>query len=645
MGTDAPLDASQRWALRQDLALLTDFYQLTMMGGYLKTGRKDITACFNYVFRDLPAHNGFAVAAGLEPLLDLVENLRFTEQDLAYLTGLGVFDRAFIEYLRDFRPHCTIQAVPEGTVVFPHEPIVQVEGPLIEAQLLETAVLNTLNYQTLIATKAARIRQACGNDTLVEFGLRRAQGPDGGLSGTRAAYIGGADSTSNVLAGKVYGIPVRGTHAHSWVMSFEDELSAFRAYAACYPEPILLVDTYDTLTSGLPNALRVFEELRAAGRPARAAIRLDSGDLARLSKAAYRMFTEAGFDDPLIVASNELDEDLIADLKRQGAPINSWGVGTHLITSSDHPALGGVYKLVAVQSEADGRWEPRIKLSSNPVKMTDPGRKQLLRYSDAGGRFLADIIRLEDEAAGGGAPSGRRASVPGGPTPASPALRRAAKRLLPQGRGGLVELRATAPGGDAGGRAGGAQSLAGGGTGAGPPADRRPSRRGAAPAQPGVLHRGPLPRAGGRETASGRPGPRGHRSRPGAGGPALARDPTRLGAAAHAFHGYGGRLALGQYPPLAVADDELHHPQPASPVQQPAFGGQSLTECSRAELVETPLHGNGVAPGVDGESEGYVGESEHETPVRQKMAVQALLPDHRRDSGHILRGLFHLDAE
>ena len=217
---------------------------------------------------------------------------------------------------------------------------------------------------------------------------------------------------------------MRGTHAHSWVMSFEDELSAFRAYADCYPEPILLVDTYDTLTSGLPNALTVFEELRAAGRPARAAIRLDSGDLARLSKAAYRMFTEAGFDDPLIVASNELDEDLIADLKRQGAPINSWGVGTHLITSSDHPALGGVYKLVAVQSEADGRWEPRIKLSSNPAKMTDPGRKQLLRYSDAGGRFLADIIRLAEETPGGDAPVNGAASRadPGAPADAGVAL-------------------------------------------------------------------------------------------------------------------------------------------------------------------------------------------------------------------------------
>ncbi len=414
-GTGPGLDASERWARRQDLALLTDFYQLTMMGGYLKTGRKDITACFNYVFRELPSHNGFAVAAGLGPLLDLIENLRFTEQDLAYLSELRVFDQTFIDYLRDFRPRCTIQAVPEGTVVFPHEPILQVEGPLIEAQLLETAILNTLNYQTLIATKAARIRQACGSDTLVEFGLRRAQGPDGGLSGSRAAYIGGADSTSNVLAGKVYGIPVRGTHAHSWVMSFEDELTAFRTYADCYPDPVLLVDTYDTLTSGLPNALRVFEELRAAGRPARAAIRLDSGDLARLSKTAHRMFTEAGFDDPLIVASNELTEDLIADLKRQGAPINSWGVGTHLITSSDHPALGGVYKLVAVQNEGDGRWEPRIKLSSNPSKMTDPGRKQLIRYSDAAGRFLADIIRLDGETPYPAAPAADGAAGPQGP--------------------------------------------------------------------------------------------------------------------------------------------------------------------------------------------------------------------------------------
>lgn len=389
-------DVSQKWASRENLALLTDYYQLTMMGGCWKTGRKSLQACFAYTFRELPPHNGFAIAAGLEQLLDLVENLRFTQQDLDYLSGLGAFDDAFLEYLGDFRPTCSIEAVPEGTVVFPHEPILQVEGPLIEAQLLETAVLNALNYPTLVATKAARIRSACDNDNLVEFGLRRAHGPDGGLSGSRAAYIGGVDSTSNMLAGKAFGIPVTGTHAHSWVMSFDNELDAFRAYTTCYEDPILLVDTYDTLTSGLPNALTVFKELRDAGRAVRPAIRLDSGDLSRLSKAAYRMFVEAGFPDLLIIASNELDEDLIADLKRQGARINSWGVGTHLITSSDHPALGGVYKLVAVR-ENGGIWESRIKLSSNLGKMTDPGRKRLVRYYDGAGQPLADIIRLHDE--------------------------------------------------------------------------------------------------------------------------------------------------------------------------------------------------------------------------------------------------------
>jgi nicotinate phosphoribosyltransferase len=408
---DAPADVSQRWARREDLALLTDYYQLTMMGGYWKTGRRDLRACFDYTFRDLPPHNGFAITAGLEQLLDQVERLQFNEQDLAYLSSLGTFDDAFLDFLRSFRPRCTICAAPEGTVVFPHEPVLQVEGPLIEAQLLETVVLNTLNFQTLIATKAARIRLACGGDDLVEFGLRRAQGPDGGLSGSRAAYIGGADGTSNLLAGKVFGIPVRGTHAHSWVMSFASELEAFRAYSECYPEPILLLDTYDTLTSGLPNAVTVFKELRAAGRAVRAAVRLDSGDLARLSKAAYRMFTEAGFPDPLIVASNELDEDLIADLKRQGAKINSWGVGTHLITSSGHPALSGVYKLVAMQEEG-GAWEPRIKLSSNPAKMTDPGRKRLVRYYDEAGHPLADLIRLHVEPADSIQPGQPAAPVP-----------------------------------------------------------------------------------------------------------------------------------------------------------------------------------------------------------------------------------------
>jgi nicotinate phosphoribosyltransferase len=392
-------DCTQRWVRREDLALLTDFYQLTMMSGYWKTGREDTMVCFEYFFRELPADNGFAISAGLEQLLDLVEGLHFTEQDLAYLASLGTFDPRFIEFLRTFRPHCSLFAVPEGTVVFPQEPLLRVEAPLAEAQLLETAILNSLNYPTLVATKTARIRLAAQDDYVMEFGLRRAQGPDGGLSGSRASFIGGADATSNVLAGKLFGIPVCGTHAHSWVMSFQDELTAFRAYASLFPENcLLLVDTYDTLTSGLPNALTVFKELRAAGHDIRPAVRLDSGDLARLSKAAFRMFSEAGFPDPVIVASNELDEDLIADLKRQGAKVNSWGVGTHLITSSNHPALGGIYKLTAVHTGApEHEWVPRIKLSSNPAKITNPGRKRLIRYRDAEGQPLGDVMYLVEE--------------------------------------------------------------------------------------------------------------------------------------------------------------------------------------------------------------------------------------------------------
>lgn len=409
-------DTGSRWARREDLALLTDFYELTMMNGYWRSGRQQLSASFEYFFRELPTHTGFAISAGLEQFLDLVENLRFTEDDLAYLTSLDAFGDGFIDYLRAFRPTVSIDAVPEGTVVFPNEPILRIEGPLAEAQLLETAVLNALNYPTLIATKTARIRLAANGDRVMEFGLRRAQGPDGGLSGSRAAYIGGADATSNVLAGKLFGIPVSGTHAHSWVMSFDDELAAFRAYADIYPDNcLLLVDTYDTLTSGLPNALRVFQELRERRPGVRAAIRLDSGDLARLSKAAYSLFTEAGFDDPLIVASNELDEDLMADLKRQGARINAWGVGTHLITSSSWPALGGVYKLTAARDSAgregstgagstaegtahhDGTWEPRIKLSSNPAKMTDPGRKRVVRYRDSNGHPVGDVLHCADE--------------------------------------------------------------------------------------------------------------------------------------------------------------------------------------------------------------------------------------------------------
>ena len=379
------------WFRREGLALLTDFYELTMMAGQWHEGRTEQRVCFDYFFRALPPHTGFTPSVGLDLFLDYLENLRFTEDDVAYLGSLGVFDAAFLDYLRAFRPRCTVRAVPEGTVVFPFEPAVQVEGSILETQLIETALLNLMNFSTLIASKAARICQAANGEPVMEFGLRRAHGPDGGVTGSRAAYIGGCSSTSNVLAGKTYGIPVSGTHAHSWVMSFPTELEAFRAFARQYPDRcILLVDTYDTIKSGVPNAIRVFQEMRARGVAVRAAIRLDSGDLSKLSKIAYRMMVEAGLEDPLIVASNDLNEDLIADLKRQGARINAWGVGTQLITAYDAPALGGVYKLTAIQGEQG--WQPRMKLSSNAEKATDPGRKQIVRYFDAEDRPLADML-------------------------------------------------------------------------------------------------------------------------------------------------------------------------------------------------------------------------------------------------------------
>lgn len=388
--------ASPNWCAREGLALLTDFYELTMIAGYLHEGRADQQVCFEYFFRSMPPHAGFAVSAGLDPFVQYLEHLRFTDEDVAYLRSLNVFQEAFLEYLRDFKPRCTVRAIPEGTVVFPHEPVVQVEGAIFEAQLVETALLNFLNYQTLIATKAARICLAAEGEPVLEFGLRRAHGPDGGLSGSRAAYIGGCSSTSNVLAGKTYGIPVSGTHAHSWVMSFSSELEAFRAFARHYPERcVLLVDTYDTIESGVPNAIRVFKEMHAAGQKVRPAIRLDSGDLAKLSKAACRLMREAGFDDPLIVASNDLEEDLIADLKRQGARINAWGVGTHLITSHDCPSLGGVYKLVSVYK--DGRWTPRMKTTANVEKSTDPCRKQVVRYYNDAGQPVGDVLYEYDE--------------------------------------------------------------------------------------------------------------------------------------------------------------------------------------------------------------------------------------------------------
>lgn len=394
--SDRSTTAPPAWFKREGLALLTDMYELTMMAGYLREGRAESRVCFEYFFRSLPPDAGFAIAAGLDPFLQYLEALRFHEDDLEYLRSLNLFDETFLQALADFAPQCTVRAVPEGTLVFPNEPIMQIEGRIFEAQLLETALLNLLNHQTLIASKAARIYLAAKGEPVMEFGLRRAHGPDGGISGTRAAYIGGCASTSNVLAGKVYGIPVSGTHAHSWVMSFPSELESFRAFVRHYPkQPILLVDTYDTLASGVPNAITVFKEMHAAGNMARPAIRLDSGDLAKLSKGAYDLMIAAGLNDPLIVASNDLEEDLIADIKNQGARINAWGVGTHLITARNNPSLNGVYKLVAIH---DGNhWTPRIKLSQNIEKATVPGRKRLIRYRDAASRPIGDILYDTDE--------------------------------------------------------------------------------------------------------------------------------------------------------------------------------------------------------------------------------------------------------
>jgi len=371
--------------------LFTDLYELTMVAGYYAQGSQDTPAVFEYFFRKLPQNTGFAVFAGLEDLLNDLEELRFEENEIEYLSDLGLFSRDFIERLRDFRFTGELWAPPEGTPVFPYEPIVRVHAPLAQAQLIETLLLCRLNYQTLIATKAARVKYAAEDDPVFEFGLRRAQGPDGGMSGTRAALIGGCDATSNTQAAKCFGIRPVGTQAHSWIMAHPSEIEAFRAYAEIFPHNvILLVDTYDTLASGVPNAIQVFKELRQKGWTGRPGIRIDSGDLAKLSKDAHRMFSEAGFEDPLIVASSELDEFLIADIKRQGAKANAWGVGTKLITGGTEPALGGVYKLVAIREAT--RWVEKFKISDNPEKMTDPGIKTPIRFTDPNGMIAGDVL-------------------------------------------------------------------------------------------------------------------------------------------------------------------------------------------------------------------------------------------------------------
>lgn len=382
-----------------NLTLLTDLYELTMMQGYFKNPT-DQTVVFDMFYRDNPCGGGFAICAGLEQVIEYIENLRFTDADIEYLRGLSIFEEDFLEYLRSFHFTGDIYAIPEGTVIFPREPMVKVVAPIMEAQLVETAILNIMNHQSLITTKAARVCYAAKGDGIMEFGLRRAQGPDAGIFGARAAVIGGCVGTSCVLTGQMFDVPVLGTHAHSWIMSFPDEYTAFKTYARMYPDAcILLVDTYDVLKSGVPNAIRVFEEMREEGIELKKyGIRIDSGDLAYLSKEAYKMLAAAGFDDATISASSDLDEYLIESLKAQDAKINSWGVGTRLITANDNPAFGGVYKLAAVKNPETGEFVPKIKLSENTAKVTNPGNKTVYRiYSKSTGKIKADLICLADE--------------------------------------------------------------------------------------------------------------------------------------------------------------------------------------------------------------------------------------------------------
>lgn len=380
------------------LALLTDLYQLTMAAGYFHHGRQDEEAVFHLFFRRAPFAGGYTIAAGLASAVEFLETLRFSADDLAFLGGLvgndgrPLFTTAFLDHLRDLRYACDLDAIPEGTVVFPHQPLLRLRGPLIQTQLLETALLTIINFQTLIATKAARVCQAAAGDPVLEFGLRRAQGIDGALTASRAAYLGGCAATSNVLAGKMHGIPVRGTHAHSWVMSHDDEEGAFAAYAAAMPNNcVFLVDTYDTL-DGVRHAIAEGRKLRARGHEL-AGIRLDSGDLAWLSQEARKLLDAGGFPQAKIVASNDLDERLIVSLKQQGARIDVWGVGTKLVTAYDQPALGGVYKLSAIRRPGES-WKSRIKLSEHAVKVSNPGILGVRRFMHDG-RYACDVIHDE----------------------------------------------------------------------------------------------------------------------------------------------------------------------------------------------------------------------------------------------------------
>lgn len=379
-----------------DYSLLTDLYQVTMAQGYWSSGKLDEEACFHMYFRDYPFKGGYAVACGMAQIAELVDSFSFSEEDVAYLRTLqapgggAMFDEAFLGYLADFRLSCDIDAVREGTIVFPHEPVVRVTGPIMQCQLIETALLNCVNFQTLIATKAARVCRAAKGAPVAEFGLRRAQGL-GGVWASRAAVVGGCASTSNVLAGKMFNVPVSGTHAHSWVMAFSDELTAFREYARLFPNNcVLLVDSYD-VEQGLRNAITVGLEMRERGERL-AGVRIDSGDLAWLAKLARRMLDDAGLFDCGIVLSNDLDEHTIKSILDEGAPVTSWGVGTKLATAFDQPTLGGVYKLSAVRPAGESEWSSRLKISESAVKLTTPGVLDVRRYYHENGRVAGDMV-------------------------------------------------------------------------------------------------------------------------------------------------------------------------------------------------------------------------------------------------------------
>lgn len=381
----------------QNLTLVTDLYQFTMMQGYFNKNIHEDVAVFDMFFRNNACDGGYTIISGIDEVVKYIKDLKFSKEDIEYLASLNLFTNDFLDYLTSFKFSGNIYAVKEGSVMFPEEPILTVKAPLCEAQLIETTMLSIINFQSLIATKASRVCKAAEGDPVLEFGLRRAQGPHAGLYGAKAAIIGGCSGTSNVLTGKMFNLPVSGTHAHSWIQKFDDELEAFRAYASVYPDNcLLLIDTYNVLESGLKNAITVFKELREKGhRPL--GVRIDSGDLTYLSKKIRKALDAEGFDYCCITASNDLDEYTITSLKQEGSKIDSWGVGTKLITSFDKPSLGGVYKLAASCDNGSSELTPKIKISENPEKINTPGYKQVIRIYNEHGKAEADLITLRDE--------------------------------------------------------------------------------------------------------------------------------------------------------------------------------------------------------------------------------------------------------